>query len=265
MEKIVSKDGTPIAYYKGGSGSPLVLVHGTGSMHTRWTPILPALEKYFTVYAVDRRGRGESGDAPGVYAMDREFGDVAAVVDAIGGPVDLFGHSYGAICSLEAALLTSNIRRLVLYEPPLPAEGVQIYAEGLIDRLHALLDAGDREGLLTAFMTEAVRMLPHEIELTKSMPAWPSRVATAHTLPRELRSHEAYRFRPHRFRDLSVPVLLLVGGDSPEFFKTAVDLLAATLPEARKVVMPGQQHIAMESAPDLLTHEVVSFLKQNAG
>ncbi len=259
MEKIASKDGTPIAYYRAGSGSPLVLVHGTGAMHTRWVPVLPALEKHFTVYAVDRRGRGESGDAD-AYAIEREFNDIAAVVDAIGEPVDLFGHSYGAICSLEAALLTRNIRRIVLYEPPLETEGVQIYAEGFIDRLQGLLDAGDRETLLTTFMAEAVRMLPRDIELAKSMPAWPSRVATAHTLPRELRAHEAYRFHAARFSSLTIPALLLVGGDSPQFFRAAIDLLAATLPNARKVVMPGQQHAAMESAPGLLVKEVSSFL-----
>jgi pimeloyl-ACP methyl ester carboxylesterase len=49
-----------MAYQRSGSGAPLVLVHGTGGFSTRWKPILPALEKYFTVYAVDRRGRGES-------------------------------------------------------------------------------------------------------------------------------------------------------------------------------------------------------------
>jgi len=96
-----------------------VLVHGGTADHTRWLSILPALEERFTVYAVDRRGRGLSGDAP-EYAIEREFEDVAAVVDAIDGPVDVLGHSYGALCALEAALLTDKIRRLALYEPPVP-------------------------------------------------------------------------------------------------------------------------------------------------
>src|SRR5690349_18162579 len=97
-----SKDGTSIAFTRSGSGPPLVLVHGTTADHTRWAPILPELETRFTVHAVDRRGRGGSGDGPR-YALDREFDDIAAVVDAIGAPVMLLGHSYGAICSLEAA------------------------------------------------------------------------------------------------------------------------------------------------------------------
>jgi pimeloyl-ACP methyl ester carboxylesterase len=97
-----------------------VLAHGTTADHTRWAPILPTLSKRFTIYACDRRGRGASGDGTS-YALEREVEDLAAVVDGIGGPVDLLGHSYGALCSREAAALARNLRRLVLYEPPIPA------------------------------------------------------------------------------------------------------------------------------------------------
>src|SRR5687768_6369257 len=120
--RVISTDGTPIAYRRSGEGPALVLVHGTAADHTRWQSILPALEERFTVYAIDRRGRGGSGDAP-TYAIEHEFEDVAAMVDAISGPVSLLGHSYGALCALEAALRTDNVRRLVLYEPPIPTGG----------------------------------------------------------------------------------------------------------------------------------------------
>jgi pimeloyl-ACP methyl ester carboxylesterase len=76
-------------------------------------PVLPAFEEHFSVYAIDRRGRGGSGDSQN-YSIEREFEDVAAVVDSIGELVNLLGHSMGAVCSLEAALLTSNVRTLVL-------------------------------------------------------------------------------------------------------------------------------------------------------
>jgi pimeloyl-ACP methyl ester carboxylesterase len=259
LEKVRSTDGTSIAFQRSGAGPPLLLVHGTGGTHSRWAPILRGLGRHFTVYAIDRRGRGESGDAAD-YAIEREFEDVASVVDAIGEPVNLFGHSYGAICSLEAALLTCHIRRLVLYEPPIPVRGVEIYPEGVIERLQKLLDAGDREGLLTTFMSDVVRMTPHEIEFSQSMPAWPARVAAAHTLPRELRSHEQYSFEPGRLKALTLPTLLLIGGESPKFFRAAIDLLHAALPCSRVTVLPGQQHIAMESAPELLVQELLAFL-----
>src|SRR5512136_1287001 len=134
MEKVSSADGTSIAYQRSGTGAPLVLVHGTGGTHSRWAPIVPALEKHFTVYAVDRRGRGESSDAA-AYTIEREFEDVAALVKAIGEPANLFGHSFGGICSLEAALCAQHVSRLILYEPPIPVASAQIYPEGITDRL----------------------------------------------------------------------------------------------------------------------------------
>jgi pimeloyl-ACP methyl ester carboxylesterase len=96
MMSIASRDDTKIAYARSGDGPPLVLVHGTAADHSRWTSVLAALEQRFTVYAMDRRGRGASGDSAD-YAIAHEFDDVAALVDSIGEPVVLLGHSYGAI------------------------------------------------------------------------------------------------------------------------------------------------------------------------
>lgn len=79
LEEVVSQDGTRIAVWRSGEGAPLVLVHGTVADHSRWAPVLPAFEARFTVLAIDRRGRGQSGDADD-YALERESEDVAAVV-----------------------------------------------------------------------------------------------------------------------------------------------------------------------------------------
>ncbi len=96
----VSADGTRIGGSKSGSGPPLVFVHGTSA--DRWSArfIEPLLTGRFTVYAVDRRGRGLSGDSESDYRIDQEFADIAAVVDSLGEPFDLFGHSYGATVAI---------------------------------------------------------------------------------------------------------------------------------------------------------------------
>lgn len=261
MDTITSKDGTPIAYRRSGTGPPLILVHGTGGSYVRWASVLPVLETHFSLYAVDRRGRGDSGDAAS-YAIEREFEDVATLVEAIGPPVHLLGHSYGGICALEAALLTQHLHKLILYEPPIPSPGVQIYPQGLIDHLEGLLAADKREEVLIIFLGEVVKMPPHELAQFRASPAWSARVAAAHTLPRELRAHERYRFEPDRFKDLTLPILLMVGGDSPSFFKVAIDTLSATLPNCQVAVLPGQQHIAMDTAPDLFIREVLAFLSE---
>lgn len=238
-----------------------MLVHGTGGVHSRWAPVLPALEQRFRVYAVERRGRGQSGDAIH-YAIEREFEDIAAVVSSIDEPVNLLGHSFGAICALEAALLLPDLHRLILYEPPIPVEGVPVYPPGVIERLQTFLEAGEREEVLACFMREVVHMPAAEFELFRSSPAWPARLAAAHTLPRELGANEHYRFEPQRFKELITPTLLLVGGDSLDFFRAAAAAVNAAIPTSRVRILPGQQHIAMDTAPQLFVREVVAFLSE---
>jgi pimeloyl-ACP methyl ester carboxylesterase len=257
MQTITSKDGTLIAFERSGKGPPLVLVHGTTADHTRWKPILPRLEGHFTVYAVDRRGRGGSGDTPG-YTIESEFDDIAAVVDAIGEPVLLLGHSYGAVCALEASLRTRNLRKLVLYEPPIRIAG-SLYLPGTVERLQALLDAGELDSVVATFFREVVRAPEEELRMLRSLPNWPARVAAAHTIPRELRINDDYRFEQERFIAMRVPTLLLLGGSSPPMFKGAIEAVSAALPDARVAVIPGQQHAAMNTAPDLFLREVLGF------
>ena len=261
MEKILSYDGTPIAAYRSGTGPPLILVHGTGGANPAAWPAFPALAEHFTVVAVDRRGHGESGDGP-TYSIEREFEDIAAFVDSLGEPANLLGHSFGGLCALEAALLTQNIRRLILYEALSPSiPGKPAYPEGLIDRLQTLLDSGDREGVLAGHYLENAGLTPGEIKQMRSSPAWPARLAAAHTIPRELRADERYIFEAPRFKDLHVPVLLLAGGDSPDPLKVGTDIIARALPHCSVSVMPRQRHIAMYTAPDLFQNKVLAFFQ----
>jgi pimeloyl-ACP methyl ester carboxylesterase len=253
----VSRDGTSIAAWRSGEGPPLVLIHGAAADHSRWLPVLPALEERFTVFAIDRRGRGRSGDAPD-YAIEREYEDVAAVVEATGEAADVLGHSYGGICALEAALLTDKIRKLVLYEPPM---GFLASPPRVVHRLQELLEAGKRDELLACFMQEVAGLPIDQVELMRSLPAWEARLEAADTIPREERASREYVFEPDRFRGLDAPTLFLQGGDSPAPFKAAGEALGAALPDCRVVVMPGQRHAAMDTGTDLFTSEVLSFLE----
>ncbi len=264
MQTVTSRDGTPIAYERGGQGPPLVLVHGTTSHHLTWELVQPELQKHFTVYAIDRRGRGESGGGGGAgYDIEREFEDVVAVIDSIDGPADLFGHSYGAICALEAALCSGQVRRLILYEGTFPVpEGTELYPPEALDSIRSSLKAGDREGALTTFYRDIAMISPEEIEMLRSLPIWPTRVALAPTIPHEMRAFESYvsNFDPARLANLRTPTLLLLGGDSPALERAAAEALDSTLPDLRIVVMPHQAHIAHRTAPDLFAREVVQFL-----
>ena len=153
---------------------------------------------------------------------------------------------------------TDKLSGLILYEPWI-SWGESLYRPGQLERLDALLAAGDREEVVKALFTEIVGVPPHEMELLTSAPSWPGRVAAAHTIPREARAEESYRLPADQVGKLSIPVLLLLGGDSPPLAGRVSAMLEKTLPNARTVVMPGQQHIAMDTGPDLLIGAVVGF------
>lgn len=261
MEQITSHDGTLISYKRSGSGPPLILVHGTTANHKRWDAIAPRFEPHFTVVAMDRRGRGESGDSP-EYNLMREAEDMAALADAMNDPVAILGHSYGALCSLEAALLSKNISKLILYEAPVPTEYF-LYPPGTPERMKELIDRGEQEAALEVMMRDVVKMPDHELEMYRQLPMWKERVAIAPTIPREMEIELKYTFDPQKFSGLSIPVLLLLGGDSPPIFKKATEIVDDALPNSTVVVMPGQQHIAMDTNPDLFAKEVLAFLIQD--
>jgi pimeloyl-ACP methyl ester carboxylesterase len=262
MEGIVSKDGTIISYERRGSGPPLVLVHGISATAARWAAVTPGFAKHFTTYAVNRRGREGSGDSGG-YAIEREFEDIVALIESIGEPVDLVGHSFGGILALEAAMLSHNIRKLVLYEPSMlicrSVEG----KDSEIARLKALLEEGDRSRLVGIFLNRFVRVSFEEIDSIRTSRGWLDRLSVAHTIPRELYAQEScYRFDPDRYRPLSVSTLLLVGSESDDDLKAGAKTLHDVLPDSRLVGLPGQKHTAMESAPQLFVREVLDFLLQ---
>jgi pimeloyl-ACP methyl ester carboxylesterase len=242
--------------WRSGEGPPLVLVHGAAADHSRWAPVLPALEEHFTVHQFDRRGRAESGDAAG-YSLAREAEDVVAVIESAGADVNLLGHSHGGVCALEAALLTGRIRKLVLYEPPL---GFVAAPPHVVAELEALLQAGKRDELVAVFLRDVAGAPPEQIELMRSLPAWEARVAAADTIPREERANREYAWDPDRFRELSVPTVYLLGGDSAEPFRLAAEAVEAALPDCQVVVMPGQRHAAMDTGTELFVREVLSFL-----
>lgn len=115
---VTSRDGTRIGVECAGTGPTLLFVHGGVGDRTRWTPMFPLLASTFTTCAMDRRGRGASGDSA-EYSLAKEAEDVSAVVNSRPGPVFVFGHSYGGVAALEATFLTDRISKLLLYEPPL--------------------------------------------------------------------------------------------------------------------------------------------------
>lgn len=265
LTQAVSADGTALGVWTSGQGPPLVLVHGMASDHTRWAPLLPHLETFACVHAMDRRGRGASGDGT-AYDMALEFADVAAVVDAVAqrshSPVDVYGHSLGATCALGGAALTGNIRRLVLYEPAVnPPESAQ--PPDLEAQLDALLAEGRPEAVVETFMRQLLGMSDPQIQDVMALPSWPGRVAAAPTIPREMRAEAAIAAAvdPATAARITVPTLMLLGADSPEWIRVDTERVVAALPDARVAILDGQEHLADVTAPELVAAQLRVFLR----
>jgi pimeloyl-ACP methyl ester carboxylesterase len=233
----------------------LVVVHGAGGDRARWAPVAPALAERFTLLLMDRRGRGLSGDAP-EYTIARKIDDVLALVQAAGGGATLLGHSYGALCSIGAATRTDQPARVLLYEPPFATEGRVVVDEVVLGRIEQHLSQGDRERALVTFLREVVGVDDPTLELMRQAPAWSGRVAAAHTIARELRV--AQRHVPSSAR-LNVPVRFLVGTATAPYLRAATAAAHAALAPSDVVELPGQGHVAMDTAPELFIAEVLRF------
>lgn len=264
MSRVVSRDGTEIVYRTTGEGPPLVLVHGACADRTRWRPLLPYLEPHVTVHAMDRRGRGASGDGSN-YDLAREAEDVAAVVDAVaeasGSGVDVYGHSHGGFCAFGAATRTRNIRKLVLYEGwPAPEPEVYALAPEVQERMDALLAKGDHEGVVETLFRDYLEMSEEDLRAFKAAPSWPGRVAAAHTITRELRAECAARLDPREAASITFPVLLVTGELSADPARTCIEAVASALPDARVLTLEGQEHAADALAPEVFAREILGFL-----
>jgi pimeloyl-ACP methyl ester carboxylesterase len=260
---VPSADGTPIAVFSSGSGPPLVLVHGAASDHTTFRVVGPLFERRFTVHAIDRRGRGASGDGPG-WTIEREYDDLRAVVEAVAAesraPVDVVGHSFGGRVALGAALLPGHLRRLVVYEGAPPAEKRPYQAADLPARLQVVLADRGPEALLQAFLAKVIGMGPDELKAYRMNPVWPLRVAAAPTILRELEGERSRAAGLAVLGGVELPVLQLLGGDSSPPFRAATEALQARLAHGRVVVIDGARHAAHHSHADRFVAEVEDFL-----
>jgi pimeloyl-ACP methyl ester carboxylesterase len=257
-----SLDGTPIHAEAYGEGSPaLVVVPGALSTQGPWESAAQLLAAGRKVLVLDRRGRGQSGDAP-EYTPEREVEDVLAFVEELGQPTDLLGHSSGAILAIQVAQRApSDLRRLVLYEPPVYfADGDRVPAD-LPERLEALLATGDRDAALEVFLREGPRVPEEQLIAMRADPAWPVRAGMAHTVAREARIQRGFDPVPKQLRRVHVPTLMLIGEESPHRMRAGAEGIAARIPNCATRILHGQQHSGMRTDPTAFSEIVDGFLR----
>ncbi len=253
MKSIMSDDGTVVTCHEFGEGPPLLIVHGTSSVHHNWQFVADRLMNHFKVCVMDRRGRCQSKDHP-EYSIEKEFADVAAILKSFDDPVYVLGHSFGGLCTLGASLLVSNVRELILYEPAIAFDPKGL---ALCHIMEAFLKSNRPEAALEFFMKQIVRMSDEEIEFAKNQPGWKERLVAAQAIPREIRALIHYSYSAESFSSIRIPTTLFVGVNSSEILKNMASKVQATIPNSKIVELPGQGHTSMLTAPDMLAEKVL--------
>jgi pimeloyl-ACP methyl ester carboxylesterase len=252
---VASPDGSRIAVESSGAGPAMLLVHGTSATRIRWAPVREKLAARYTIHQMDRRGRGGSNAEVGPYSLASEGQDVAAVAEAIGGDVYVVGHSYGALCVLEAALVTSAFRRIVLYEPPMTSPDLDVMPP---DTLASMKRMTDRETILETFYLNALQLPKAAVDVLKGTEIWQARLTAALTITREIDAVNEFR-AADRLAGITAPVRMLLGTESPTYLRAATAAIAAQLPDARVVAVQGQAHQAIDLDVDQFVRLVFDF------
>jgi pimeloyl-ACP methyl ester carboxylesterase len=268
MERVISLDGTAIAYDRLGEGPPVVLIGAALCDRTATRPLAEAAARHYTVFNYDRRGRGDSGDTQ-PYAVQREIEDLAALIDRAGATASVYGHSSGAALALHAAAHGLPITELILHEPPFNPlqEGEDHHhrqaaedraAAEQAEAIKALLARGRRTEAIESFLAptgmpqQAIDRMSHD----------PATQAVAHTLP-----HDPFEVVSANSRGGATPVeqaatvrvrtLLLCGGASFDWMIETCRQLAAAMPDGHYHVMPAQDHVA---SPEVISLALRHFL-----
>jgi pimeloyl-ACP methyl ester carboxylesterase len=250
MDRVMSKDGTSIAYDRQGSGPAVILVGGAFVDRSENAPLATELAKRFTVYNHDRRGRGQSGDTL-PYALEREIQDLQALIAEAGGVAHLYGASSGGPLALQAAAAGVAVGRLAVYEVPysMAEEALRRWRE-YAQELQGLLAEG-RRGAAAALFMRVAGATEEMLAGARNSPVWPGLQAIAHTLASDAACMGDGQPPTARLATITRPTLVATGGASPDsfvggggdFFAQAADAIAASVPHAERLTIEGQTHM----------------------
>jgi pimeloyl-ACP methyl ester carboxylesterase len=161
---------------------------------------------------------------------------------------------------LEAALITSAFRRIMLYEPPIPSPGHDV---GSPEGLARITKLSDPREILQAFYGETLQLSRPAIKdlADREFPYLADSIG--HTAGRELAAARAYR-ATERLAEITVPVRMLFGTQSPAYFRAAAAVVADLVPGATVAQLRGQGHQAVDYDPQQFARTVLDFDSRSA-
>lgn len=257
-------------YREAGAGSGIVCLHASASHSAQWRALMERLAPKFRVLAADSYGAGRSPAWPHdrSVSLRDEVSLLEPVFDRAGEPFTLVGHSYGAAVALIAAIdQPARVRALAIYEPtlfsvldeeippPNDADGFRVAVAATL----AALESQGRSAAAHRF-----------IDYWMGSGAWASmpdsrRDAVAASIVNVEGWFKAVSDDPTplaAFESLEIPVLCMMGTESPASSRAVARVLASALPGVRVVELQGVGHMGPVTHPEIVNEVIAEFLER---
>lgn len=253
MNTTTSKDSTRIAYLATGTGPGLIIVPGNNRMAHNYEKLAARLADRFTVYVMERRGRGESGPQGESYTIEREVEDLQAIIGATSAAV-VFGHSYGGLIALQAGRVEPRIKKLIAYEPGVSINGS--FDVSWLPQFEQAFRAGKQAKAMAIFLKKAqiseVDILPFPFlyclaGMLLSRKSGKEMRALMPTTPPEIREVQRADSDGRQYANITADTLLLGGERGSKPLLAAMSMLQDIIPQVHCQVFEGLNH----NAPDL--------------
>lgn len=269
----VQINGFKMNVYKGGTGSPVVLLHGMGESALMWQPVMKALSSKYTLIVPDLRGGGLSETPQNGYTKAEMATDVKALLDHYSiSKADIVGHDIGLMVAYAfAAKYPQMTSKLVVMDAFLPGVGPGEDIYNSPDIWHFRFYGQSAENLVKG----REKMYLDHLWTTfsadpKTFPdAKKNYFAKQYAAPGHMRAAMAwFKAFPQDAKDnkefaktqLPMPVLS-IGGE-----KAMGGPLAATMkivaPQTKEVTLKNTGHWLMEENPNATIEALESFLKE---
>ncbi|WP_211217496.1 alpha/beta hydrolase [Segetibacter koreensis] len=269
--QIKSKDGTIVSYQVNGSGPGLIIIPGVLSIANNYNVLAEYLSKNFTVYTIERRGRGLSGPQGDDYGINKECEDVLAVREKARAQY-LFGHSYGGLIALEVARNNDHFLRIALYEPAVSIDG-----SISMSWIPSYKNAIDKKKHLDAFATFSIAAGPEKAQKT---PHWVMKLMLPFFIPKQelkqmfslleenLKEHKEVARKDNTYKNyeqISAGVLLMYGGKTGlKWVNKAIAALSDILPSSEVKEFYNLDHFGPDKkAPHEISLTVKEFFIKN--
>lgn len=268
QKHIISNDGTTIGYRQIGKGEGLIIVHGTGRISQSYQKLALALADNFTVFIYDRRGRGISGSVTFDHSITKEVEDLVALTTATKAKY-IFGHSFGGVISLQAAV-KCGVKKLAVYEPPISIN--HSIPDYWLPDFEAAISKGKKVKAMVIFLKAlpppdistfpkwVLTLLVYAVKFMERKKSKESKILNLlYTIPPDMRIVKMLEPFVEKYQDMTIPTLLMGGTKSQAFFQQSVKFLGEILPTSQTKIFEGFDHYAPEEKVQDISKALTQF------